>query len=101
VITRLAIYPIRALFGLTLAIVTSIGAASTTDISWPVPKVVELAPGIVEFTSPELTGNVDGNLIAISTDQTSFSLMRQYCRRPPTPSLKNCESSPQNPYVTW
>jgi cyclase len=69
VISRPAIHPIRSLFALTLAIVTSICAAGATDVSWPGPKIVELAPGIIQFISPDLAGNVDGNSIAILTDR--------------------------------
>jgi cyclase len=50
-----------------LAIATFIGAANAT--SWPGPQNVELAPGIVQFISPDLAGNVDGNSIAILTDR--------------------------------
>lgn len=60
---------IRQLFALSLATMTSICAASATDMSWPGPKTVELAPGIVQFISPDLAGNVDGNSVAIVTDR--------------------------------
>ena len=68
-IVRPAIYLIRSLLALTLAIMPSICAASATNVSWPGPKSVELAPGIVQFISPDLAGNVDGNSIAIFTDR--------------------------------
>jgi cyclase len=69
VIVRPVMYLIRSMLALTPAIMTSICAASATNVSWPGPKVVELAPGIVQFISPDLAGNVDGNSIAIVTDR--------------------------------
>jgi cyclase len=69
VIIRPAIYSTRSLFASTLAIMTSICAASSTDVSWPRPKIVELVPGVVQLISPDLAGNVDGNSIAIFTDR--------------------------------
>ena len=69
VIVRRAMSLVRSLLALTLAIMTSICAASATDVSWPGPKTVELAPGIVQFISPDLAGNVDGNSVAIFTDR--------------------------------
>jgi cyclase len=69
VTVRAAVYLVRSLVALTLAITTSICAASVTDASWPGPKTIELAPGIVQFLSPDLAGNVDGNSIAIVTDR--------------------------------
>ena len=59
----------QSLFALTLATMTSVCAANTTDAKWPGPKSVELAPGITQFISPDLTGNVDGNSVAIVTDR--------------------------------
>jgi cyclase len=61
--------PIRSLFALPLAIMTCVCAASVTEPRWPGPKTVELAPGIVQFISADLAGNVDGNSIAIVTDR--------------------------------
>jgi cyclase len=69
VIIRPAPNPIAPVFALALAMLTSVGAASPTTVSWPGPKSVELAPGIVEFISPDLAGNVDGNSIAVVTDR--------------------------------
>jgi cyclase len=69
VIVRPAIYPLRSLLTLTLVIMTCMRAASATEVSWPGPKTVELAPGIVQFISPDLAGNVDGNSVAIFTDR--------------------------------
>jgi cyclase len=66
---RRPVGPIRSLFALPLAIVTSVCAASVTEARWPGPKTVELAPGIIQFISPDLAGNVDGNSIAIVTDR--------------------------------
>jgi cyclase len=60
---------IRPLLALALPMVTSICAASVTQAKWPGPKTVELAPGIIQFISPDLAGNVDGNSIAIVTDR--------------------------------
>ena len=68
-IIRPASLLIRSLFALTLATVSCICAASAAVMSWPGPKTVELAPGIVQFISPDLAGNVDGNSIAIFTDK--------------------------------
>jgi cyclase len=61
--------PIRTLLAVTLATMFTMAAASTADASWPGPKTVELAPGIVQFMSPDLAGNVDGNSIAVLTDR--------------------------------
>jgi cyclase len=61
--------PMRLLFASALAIMSSVCAASVTEARWPRPKTVELAPGIVQFISPDLAGNVDGNSVAIVTDR--------------------------------
>jgi cyclase len=53
---------------LALAAATSARAASVPVAPWPAPTRVELAPGIVQFTSPDVAGNVDGNSIAVITD---------------------------------
>jgi cyclase len=66
---RRPVGPIGSLFALPLAIVTSVCVASVTEARWPGPKTVELAPGIIQFISPDLAGNVDGNSIAIVTDR--------------------------------
>jgi cyclase len=68
-IIRPTVCPIQALFAIALAMFTSICAASTANVNWPGPKIVELAPGIVQFISPDLAGNVDGNSIAIFSDR--------------------------------
>ena len=59
----------RSLFALPFAIMTSVCAASVAEAKWPGPKTVELAPGVIQFISPDLAGNVDGNSIAIVTDR--------------------------------
>jgi cyclase len=59
----------RSLFALSFAIMTSVCAASVAEANWPGPKTVELAPGVIQFISPDLAGNVDGNSIAIVTDR--------------------------------
>jgi cyclase len=69
VIIRPTVVVAETLFALTLATMTSVCAASAQDVGWPGPTRVELAPGIVQFISPDLAGNVDGNSIAILTDQ--------------------------------
>jgi cyclase len=66
--SRLLVRTGQLLFALTLATATSVCTASVA-VSWPGPKAVELAPGIVQFKSPDLAGNVDGNSIAIVTDR--------------------------------
>jgi cyclase len=66
---RPSLGPIRSLLALPLAIMTSVCAASVTEARWPGPKTVELAPGVIQFVSPDLAGNVDGNSIAIVTDR--------------------------------
>lgn len=68
-ITRCAHYPVQLLFVLTVAMRVSMCAASDAAVEWPQPKVVELAPGIVQFISPDLAGNVDGNSVAIVADR--------------------------------
>jgi cyclase len=60
---------VQALFVSILAAMSSVCAASAPDVSWPEPKRVELAPGIVQFISPPVAGNVDGNSIAILTNR--------------------------------
>lgn len=67
--TQPILLPSRMLFALILVTVTSFCASNASDLSIPEPKPVELAPGIVQFISPELAGNVDGNSIAILTDR--------------------------------
>jgi cyclase len=67
--SRPGIFQARTLFAMILATVTSVCAANAPDLSAPEPKRVELAPGIVQFISPALAGNVDGNSIAILTDR--------------------------------
>ena len=62
-------FPAQALFALTFATMGSVGAASAPGVSWPAPRRVELAPGIFQFISPDLAGNVVGNSIAILTDR--------------------------------
>jgi cyclase len=66
---RPSIDPIRSLFVLSLVMMTTVCGASIADAKWPGPKAVELAPGIIQFISPDLAGNVDGNSIAIITDR--------------------------------
>jgi cyclase len=61
--------PFRSVFALPLTIMSTICAASVTEARWPGPKAVELAPGVIQFISPDLAGNVDGNSIAIVTDR--------------------------------
>jgi cyclase len=54
---------------LALAIAaSSVDSASAAEIPWPSPTRVDLAPGIFQFISPDIAGNVDGNSIAIVTD---------------------------------
>lgn len=62
-------HSICRLFLSTLAMLTSVCEATAPDLPWPGPRHVELAPGVVQFISPELAGNVDGNSIAILTDR--------------------------------
>ena len=64
---RRLIPTLQLLSALTLATATCVCTASV--VSWPGPKAIELAPGIVQFKSPDLAGNVDGNSIAIVTDR--------------------------------
>ena len=53
---------------LALAIpASSVGAAAAAETPWPSPTRVDLAPGIFQFISPDIAGNVDGNSIAIVT----------------------------------
>jgi cyclase len=66
---RLNICLIRSLFALTFVSMTSVCAASVAAVSWDQPKVVELTPGIVQFITPDLAGNVVGNSTAIFTDR--------------------------------
>jgi glyoxylase-like metal-dependent hydrolase (beta-lactamase superfamily II) len=61
--------PIPTLFALILATVNSVGVAASPDANWPEPKRIELAPGILQFITPELAGNVSGNSVAILTDR--------------------------------
>jgi cyclase len=45
------------------------GAAPVTEALTPsLPERVQLAPGVYQFLSPDLAGNVQGNSIAIETD---------------------------------
>jgi cyclase len=62
-------FSVRTLCAVALAILTSVCAARAPSANWPAPERVDLAPGIVQFISPDLAGNVDGNSIAILTDQ--------------------------------
>jgi cyclase len=63
------ISPVRTLFAATLAAVSSVCAASAPNVGGPEPKRVELAPGIEQFISADVAGNVVGNSIAILTDR--------------------------------
>lgn len=54
---------------LALVAMGASGAARPTDAAWPGPASVELASGIYQFLSPDIAGNVDGNSVAIVTDQ--------------------------------
>ena len=54
---------------LALSLATAASVCTASVASWPGPKVVELAPGVVQFKSPDLAGNVDGNSIAIVTER--------------------------------
>ena len=47
----------------------SVCGVHASELNWPAPKRIDLAPGIVLFVSPDLAGNVDGNSIAILTDR--------------------------------
>jgi cyclase len=69
VLIRPAISPVQSLIASTFLTISSLCAASAPDVSWPAPRHVELAPGIVQFISPDLAGNVDGNSIAVLTDR--------------------------------
>jgi cyclase len=55
---------------LLYACLALIGSASNcaTALSPPEPERIELAPGVHQFVSPPLAGNVQGNSIAIETD---------------------------------
>ena len=68
-IIRPTTFPIPTLCALTLAAMSSVCAVRAAQVDWAAPKHVELAPGIVQFISPDLAGNVDGNSIAILTDR--------------------------------
>lgn len=48
---------------------SSIYGVRASEANWPGPKRIDLAPGIIQFVSPDLAGNVDGNSIAILTDR--------------------------------
>lgn len=45
------------------------GASCVAAVSPPAPERIELAPGVYQFLSPDLAGNVQGNSIAIETDR--------------------------------
>jgi len=66
---RFNCYLVRSLAALTLVTMTSVCAASVAAVSWDRPKVIELTPGIVQFITPDLAGNVVGNSTAIFTDR--------------------------------
>jgi cyclase len=66
---RLNICLVRSLVASTLVTMTSVCAASAVAVSWDRPKVIELTPGVVQFTTPDLAGNVVGNSTAIVTDR--------------------------------
>jgi cyclase len=54
---------------LSLALAASLaGAAVTPESPWATPTRVDLAPGVYQFVSPDVAGNVVGNSIAIVTD---------------------------------
>jgi cyclase len=56
-------------FAAVLALAASSpGAAGATEIHWAAPTRVDLAPGVFQFISPDVAGNVVGNSIAIVTD---------------------------------
>ena len=60
-------FGIRLLSLCALAIMSSVCGVRASETNWPGPKPIELAPGIVQFVSPDLAGNVDGNSIAVLT----------------------------------
>jgi cyclase len=94
---RPAVSLIRSLSALTLVTLSSLCAASVIGASWPGPTAVELAPGIVQFISPDLAGNVDGNSVAVFTDRdvlvfdatllaaSADALLRELRQRTPKP----------------
>jgi cyclase len=57
-----------AVVATALVSVSSTLAARASEIPWPDPARVDLAPGIFQFRSPDIAGNVDGNSIAVITD---------------------------------
>ncbi len=53
---------------LALALAGCCAAVASASVEpWPAPVGVELAPGIVQFISPDVAGNVVGNSIALIT----------------------------------
>jgi len=63
--TRRAIKAFGLALALALGAAPSAGASSAAAEPWPAPARVELAPGIVQFTTADVAGNVVGNSIAI------------------------------------
>jgi len=54
---------------LCMASLYALGAPAARALSTPAPKTVQIAPGIYQFISPEIAGNVDGNSVAIVNER--------------------------------
>jgi cyclase len=59
---------VRTSAAAALLIVSCVSMAKTADVKWPEPESVTLAPGIIQFITPDLGGNTVGNSIAIETE---------------------------------
>ena len=57
---------VLAAMALLLAVTADVANAS--EVPWPASTPVELAPGIIQFITPDIAGNVVGNSIAVLMD---------------------------------
>jgi cyclase len=60
---------IRMLRAFLAAALAAVCVPAAHAISSPGPKTVQIAPGIYQFISPEVAGNVDGNSVAVINDR--------------------------------